>query len=126
MTIGQKIKARRKELGMSAEELGEKLGKNRSTIYRYENGDIEKLPFDFLEPIAKALQTTPEYLTGWNKTTEESEKNSKTSGGIAIRLLKDPQFLKVVSMLYSLDESQLVDVETLLKVSFKNSFNENK
>ena len=65
MEIGARIKQRRKALKISAEELGAKLGKDRSTIYRYEKGDIENLPLDILEPIAKALNTTPQYLMGW-------------------------------------------------------------
>lgn len=35
MTIGKKIKDLRTELNMSVDELAEKLGKNRATIYRY-------------------------------------------------------------------------------------------
>ena len=46
MNIGMRIKERRKEMKMSADELGAKLGKDRSTIYRYEKGDIENLPLD--------------------------------------------------------------------------------
>lgn len=41
------------------------LGVSPATIYRYENGDIEKVPGDRLSPIATALQTTPAYLMGW-------------------------------------------------------------
>lgn len=52
---------------MSADELGLRLGKDRSTIYRYEKGDIENLPLDILEPIAEALNTTPQYLMGWQE-----------------------------------------------------------
>lgn len=62
ITIGQRIQQRRKEINMSADELAKKLGIDRSTIYRYENGDIKKIPLDILEPIAKALNTTPTYL----------------------------------------------------------------
>lgn len=69
MTIGQRIKARRKELHISADELGKKLGKDRSTIFRYEKGDIENLPLDILKPIADALGVTPAYLMGWEKDT---------------------------------------------------------
>lgn len=65
MTVGERIKQRRKELGYNAEYLANILGVSRSTMYRYENGDIEKLPTDVLEPLAKALQTTPAYLMGW-------------------------------------------------------------
>lgn len=66
MTIGERIKQRRKELRMSADKLGEILGKDRSTIFRYEKGDIENLPLDILKPIATALSTTPQYLMGWS------------------------------------------------------------
>lgn len=65
MTIGERIKARRKELGMSVDELAEKLGKNRATVYRYERNDIEGLPANILENLANALETTPEDLMGW-------------------------------------------------------------
>lgn len=65
MTTGQRIKFRRKEIGMSAESLAEALGVSPATIYRYENGEIEKVPGDRLEPIANALHTTPAYLMGW-------------------------------------------------------------
>lgn len=59
------MKNRRKAIGMSAEKLAELLDVSPATIYRYENGDIEKVPGDRLGPIANALQTTPGYLMGW-------------------------------------------------------------
>ena len=68
MRIGDRIRQRRKELGMSAEELAERIGKDRATVYRYETGDIENLPISIIEPIAKALFTTPAYLMGWEET----------------------------------------------------------
>ena len=49
MTTGERMKHRRKELGLSAEYVADKLGVSPSTIYRYENGDIEKQPGDILE-----------------------------------------------------------------------------
>lgn len=67
MTTGQRMKARRKEIGMSAERVAELLNVSPATIYRYENGDIEKVPGDRLGPIAKALQTTPAALMGWEE-----------------------------------------------------------
>lgn len=65
MTTGERMKARRKEIGLSAERVAEILGVSPATIYRYENGEIEKIPGDRLEPIAVALQTTPQFLMGW-------------------------------------------------------------
>ena len=66
MTTGERIKYRRKRIGMSAEKLAPKLGVSPATIYRWEKGDIEKVPATILEPLADALQTTPEYLMGWS------------------------------------------------------------
>ena len=68
MKFGDRIKQRRIELHMSAGELGSLIGKNRATIYRYEKGDIENIPLEVLDPLAEALDVTPEYLMGWTKS----------------------------------------------------------
>lgn len=64
MKIGEIIKQRRLQLGLSVDDLALRLGKNRATIYRYERGDIESLPSTVLTPLANALQTTPAELLG--------------------------------------------------------------
>lgn len=69
------MKARRKEIGLSAERVAEILGVSPATIYRYEKGDIEKVPGDLLAPIANALQTTPAYLMGWNTSNHAFPSN---------------------------------------------------
>lgn len=65
MNVGKRIQARRKELNISVDELAKRLNKNRTTIYRYEKGDIENLPMDALKPLAEVLKTSPAYLMGW-------------------------------------------------------------
>ncbi|MEY8353093.1 helix-turn-helix transcriptional regulator [Lachnospiraceae bacterium 54-53] len=62
---GQRIKERRKQLEMSADDIADQLGVSRSTIFRYENGHIEKVPANVLEKLAEILKTTPAYLMGW-------------------------------------------------------------
>lgn len=76
MTIGNRIRILRSRLGMSIDELAEKLGKNRTTVYRYENGDIENLPLGILDPLAEALGTSPAYLMGWDSFGESTRKIS--------------------------------------------------
>ena len=71
MTAGERIKERRKELGISAEHVAEKLGVSPATIYRYENGEIEKIPSNVLDGISKVLQTTPAFLMGWDAERRE-------------------------------------------------------
>ena len=70
MTTGERMKQRRKELGFSAEKIAERLGVSPATIYRYEKGDIEKVPVDIFAELAKILQTTPAYLMGWEEQPE--------------------------------------------------------
>jgi transcriptional regulator with XRE-family HTH domain len=65
MTIGERIKKLREEKNISVDKLAELIGKNRATIYRYESNEIEKLPTSVLEPLCKALDTTPAYIMGW-------------------------------------------------------------
>ncbi len=77
MTIGERIQSRRKALGLSVDELAELLGKNRATIYRYEGGDIEKLPTTILEGLARALRTTPSYLMGWEDEPVPQKPNGR-------------------------------------------------
>lgn len=80
MTIGKRMKERRKELKLSADELAARLGKDRSTIYRYEKSEIENVPLDLLESIAIALDTTPQYLVGWEVDREKKEKPTADEG----------------------------------------------
>ena len=111
MRIGDRIKERRKYLRMSADELGKRLGKDRSTIYRYEKGDIENLPLDILEPIAEALETTPQYLMGWN----EVQKKNDDLKAIIQELRKDEVFLSIVQSIYKMDNEKRSSLLTILK-----------
>ena len=71
MTTAERIKQRRKDLGFRAEDVAERIGVSRSTMFRYENGEIEKLPINHLVPIAKALHTSVDYLMGWTEDEKE-------------------------------------------------------
>lgn len=78
MTVGERIKARRKELDISVDELAVKLGKNRATVYRYEGDEIENMPLSVLEPLAAALQTTPWELMGWIEKDSGIDRNERS------------------------------------------------
>ena len=108
--IGQRIKQRRKELKMSADELGKRLGKDRSTIYRYENGDIENLPLDILEPIAAALETTPQHLMGW----ERVQKKNDVMADITLKMFEDIELLEMMEKLSKLGFEQRKAVKVVL------------
>ena len=71
MDVGKRIKNRRKELGMSAEDVAESLGVSPATVYRYESKEIMNMGIDKLEPLAAVLRTTPAYLMGWEDAPQQ-------------------------------------------------------
>lgn len=73
MEIGSRIKQRREYLRMSQEELAHKVGyKSRSSINKIES-DGRGLPQNKIVAFAKALETTPAYLMGWDKDNDNSD-----------------------------------------------------
>ncbi len=56
---------------MPYSELAQRTGIPKSALQRYATGETEKIPFNRLEAMAKALGTTPAYLLGWEKGAED-------------------------------------------------------
>ncbi|MBR4442551.1 MAG: helix-turn-helix transcriptional regulator [Clostridia bacterium] len=73
MRVGERIRARRNELGITAEQLASKLNVHHSTIYRWENGGIEKVDAGMLMLIADELHTTPTALMGMEEEKQSEE-----------------------------------------------------
>ena len=71
-TIGNNILRIRKSLGLTQEELANRMGyKSKSTINKIELG-INDIPQSKIVQFAEVLGTTPAELMGWN----EEDKNS--------------------------------------------------
>ena len=77
MKIGERIKAKRVSMGLTVDQLADRIGKNRATIYRYENGDIENLPISVLGPLADALGLTPADLFGREQPKDMYSKDEE-------------------------------------------------
>ena len=74
MTIGQRIKQKREELGMSQEELATKIGfKSRSSINKIEL-DKQFPKQSMIAAFAKILNTTPNYLLGVEDEIKQQEQ----------------------------------------------------
>lgn len=79
MEVYERIKARRKELGLSADNVADALGVSRATVYRYESADIEKLPTTILEPLSKILRCSIAYLMGWEENANTYSEDFQLS-----------------------------------------------
>lgn len=60
--IGVRIEQRRKEKGLTLDDIAQEIGVARSTVQRYEKGTIEKIKLPVLEAIARALDVNPAWL----------------------------------------------------------------
>ena len=75
MNTGEKIKYLRIKAGMTQEDLGKIAQTTKQNIYKYENGIITNIPTVKIGLIAKALNTTPAYLMGWEDINIDERKS---------------------------------------------------
>ncbi len=111
--VGKRIKERRLFLELTQEQLGNPLGLNKSTIQRYETGQVDKIKSPILQEIAKILKTTPAFLMGWEDESSTIEKEQPTS---ELPLTDDhKRILESVTDLAQEDLEKVIDYALLLK-----------
>jgi transcriptional regulator with XRE-family HTH domain len=59
MTVQEKIKKRRLELGLTLEQVGEKVGVGKSTVRKWETGKIKNMGRDKVALLSIALKMSP-------------------------------------------------------------------
>jgi transcriptional regulator with XRE-family HTH domain len=67
---GDRIKNLRINNKMTLEEVGEKIGVSKQTLYKYENNIITNIPSDKIEGLAKVFNISPAVIMGWDKDDE--------------------------------------------------------
>lgn len=77
MGMAERIRERRKEMGYTQTELGEKLGLQASAIAKYENGRVKNMKRSVIANMANVLECSPTYLMGL-----EHEENISTLDNI--------------------------------------------
>lgn len=71
MDISEKIRMLRKERGMTLEEVGNRVGVGKSTVRKWESGEIANMRRDKIALLAAALGVAPSYLMGWDEKKKE-------------------------------------------------------
>lgn len=64
MNLGERIKERREQKGLTLEEVGEYVGVTKSTVRKWETGDIENMKRDKIAKLAEVLSVSPLYIMG--------------------------------------------------------------
>ena len=91
MSVGERIRARRIELGMTQADLAKRIGTTYQAISKYENDSIDTIPTKKLSLIAYELGVSPMYLLGMTE-----DKESISDMGDLIDILKDNPNLRVL------------------------------
>ena len=110
MTKGQRIKYLREKKKLTQEELAKILRTTKQTISKYEKDIVTNIPSDRIEELAVVLNSTPEYILGW----EQVKKNNNAISDIVIRMKTDSEFMSIVEKLNTLDEKKLSSIGSLL------------
>ena len=62
MTVGEKIKTLRKQLGLTQTELGEKLGVQKNAVSKWETGRVDDIPGSKIRAMATLFGVSPAHL----------------------------------------------------------------
>ena len=69
-TMGQRIHEKRVEYGWTLEELGEKLGVKKSSISKWENGDVQNIKRSCIARMAELFHCSPVWLMGYDDASD--------------------------------------------------------
>lgn len=115
-TIGKLIATRRKELGLSQDDLAKKMGyATRSAINKIESG-VNDVPTRNVIKFAQALDTTVQYLMGMEDKEEEKKTHNNAMTNIIVRLREDNDFFSLVETLNKVDKKQMKKCRAMLNV----------
>lgn len=102
MEIGERIKQLRQEKGMTLEEVGNKVGVGKSTVKKWEDGQIANMKRDKILKLANAFQCSPSYLMGYEDNLTPNNSELLTN----ILYDKDKEFLKYIKKIQNLSTEQ--------------------
>lgn len=75
MTTSERIKSQRLKLGLSYTDIANYIGVSRTTVMRYEKGEIGKMPISLITPLSEILRCSPLYLMCWTDNPNEYPKD---------------------------------------------------
>lgn len=116
--MASRIHQKRTELGMTMEELGKKVGVQRSAVNKWEHGMVSNMKRATISKLSDALNVSPSWLMGWDdiewdQSTQEIEDHGyyedDDAKAYADFLFKNPEY-KVL-----FDASKKVKAEDLHK-----------
>lgn len=75
MAMSDRIKSKRKEVGLTQEELAQKLGLQKSAIAKYENGRVKNIKRSTIAKMSEIFDCSPTYLMDLDSATDKYIEN---------------------------------------------------
>ena len=97
--VGERMQQRRKQIGLTLDDIAQEIGVAKSTIQRYETGNIKRLKLPVIEAIARVLSVSPSWLCGKSEDMYESTPApiSESEGRNVMRIAgRDGRFVEKV------------------------------
>ena len=108
MNIGERIKQRRLERGMTLEDVAKIVKVTRATIQKYENSVISTIPYEKIILLSEALMVSPAWLMGWSEPEKPPEELTPKQTALIeqIRHLSDQQVDALLTLLKAQSDLQ--------------------
>ena len=116
METKYKIHQRRKELQLTLEEVGKYVGVSKSTVRKWETGDIENMRQDKVVKLAEILKVSPAFIMGWDEKEEPPMPELSEEDSSKLEAL-----LEIVDILTDDEWNRLMEYAVLLLSARKNS-----
>ena len=114
MELGQRLKAKRKEKKLSAEYIAKKLGVSVSTVYRYEDSSIVKIPVSTFEKMCNILETTPAEMMG-NIPEKSHDKNNNEKSSLEHLKIRRKQWNSCLNFRQWLHMEDMIHLKWMIK-----------
>ncbi len=93
--IGIRIKQARKNKNLTLDEVAEKINLNKSTLSRYEKGQINRIKLPIIQALANILDVSPSFLIGIETNLLEQNNDIKKRIHKELDSMNDEQLNKV-------------------------------
>lgn len=120
MTKGERLRKRREQLGLSQTEVANSVNVSKQTLYKYENDIVSNIPSDKIEALARKLETTPEFLMGWEVPLNESKIMMIGGNARYLPVFAESDDIEKALELYKAYSDASQDVQSAIEILLKS------
>ncbi|AVD34750.1 helix-turn-helix domain-containing protein [Clostridioides difficile] len=116
-SLGDRIANLRKELDINQKELATKVGITEASLSRYEN-NLREPKSEIIVRLAKALETSTDYLLGVNDNTNISKEDKLIIENLSV----SEKTKKLLEKIYSLEKEDREAIEKMIDNAYLKRF----